>query len=44
MILFAAMALATCVFAASTNPTTKRQTSSADIPAGYMMGFKNPSI
>lgn len=44
MILFAAMALGTCVSAAPTNATTQPQTSFAEIPTGYMMGFKNPSI
>jgi pimeloyl-ACP methyl ester carboxylesterase len=40
----AAMALATCVFTAPTTRTTANQTSFADNPSGYMMGFKNPRI
>lgn len=44
IILSAALTLATSVFAAPTDTSTKRQTSFADIPVGYTMGFENASI
>jgi hypothetical protein len=40
----AAMALATCAFAAPITPITTNQTSFADNLPGYMMGFKNTRI
>lgn len=43
-ILPAAMALTTCAFAAPTKGTPTTQPSFANIPIGYVAGFRNPSI